>query len=110
MARSQRKVIEFKPEHGKKPEVILDDVFFHKSQLDFGVRLKYHGRMNPESTWEVVGIESHFLGNDVGDIKLKKVNQIRYLSDMIKVKNVETGETKKLPFIYMSYSAIWRLA
>ncbi len=110
MARAQRKVIAIKPEPKSKPEVILDDIFFRKTQVDFGTRLHYYGRMNPMSTWEVVGIESHFLGTEVGDFKLKKVNQIRYLSDMIKIKNVETGETRKLPFIYMSYSAIWRLA
>jgi len=110
LARTQRKIIDIKSEPQKKPEVILDDIFFHKTQVDFGTRLHYYGRMNPMSTWEVVGIESYFLGNEVGDVKLKKVNQIRYLSDMIKIKNIETGETRKLPFIYMSYSAIWRLA
>ena len=55
-------------------------------------------------------IESNFLGSRLGDIKLKKVNQIRYLSDVITLKSEETGEVRKMTFIYLSYSAIWRLA
>ena len=110
MGRIARKVIDIQPDKAPKPPVVLDDTFFHKSQVDFGTRLLCIGRMRPNSIWEVVGVESHFLGQNVGDIKLKKVNQIRHLSDIIKIKNIETGETRKLPFIYMSYSAIWRLA
>lgn len=110
MARANRKVIEIKEERRPKPPVVLDDTFFHKTQVDFGTRLVCFGRLNPMSIWEVVGIESHFLGENVGDIKLKKVNQIRYLSDLITVKNVQTGQKRKLPFSYMSYSAIWRIA
>lgn len=110
MARPKRKIIDIKPARNPKPPVVLDDTFFHKTQLDFGTRLICYGRLDPLSTWEVIGIESHFLGKVVGEMKVKKVNQIRYLSDVITVKNVETGQTKKLPFSYMSYSAIWRLA
>jgi len=110
MSASRRKVIDIKPESQPKPPPILDDTFFHKSQIEFGTRILCLGRLTPNTIWEVVGIESHFLGTKAGDIKLKKVNQIRYLSDVITLQNLETGEKKRMSFIYLSYSAIWRLA
>jgi len=110
MSQARRKVIDIKPESQPKPPPILDDTFFHKSQVEFGTRLLCLGRLTPNTIWQVTGIESHFLGTRVGDIKLKKVNQIRFLSDMITLKSEETGEVKKMSFIYLSYSAIWRLA
>ena len=110
MARPQKKVIDIQPERKPKPPVMLDDIFFHKTQLDFGTRLKCYGRLKLPSVWEVVGIESHFLGKYVGETQLKKVNQIRHLSDLISLRNLETGEVMKFSFAYISYSAIWRIA
>ena len=110
MARANRKVIEIKEERRPKPPVVLDDTFFHKSQIEFGTKLLCLGRLTPNTIWTVIQIESHFLGVKVGEIKLKKVNQIRYLNDVITIQSEETGEKKRMPFIYLSYSAIWRLA
>lgn len=110
MARANRKVIDVKTEGRQKPPVMLEDIFFHKSQLEFGTKLHSYGRLNLPQTWVVVGIQSHFLGKYIGEIQLKKVNQIRHFNDIISLKNEETGEVKKLPFAYISYSAIWRLA
>jgi hypothetical protein len=108
MARKPKKV-EKKKERRVKPEVVLDDVFFHKSQLTYGTALVYYGRWEPMSKWVVVDIKSHFLGKEVGELKVKKVNQIRFLSDILTLRNVETNETRTMNFSYISYSAIWRL-
>lgn len=110
MSQARRKVIDIKPESQSKPPPILDDTFFHKSQVQFGTKLLCLGRLTPNSIWIVTNIESHFLGTRVGDIKLKKVNEIRFLNDLITIKSQETGEVRKMAFIYLSYSAIWRLA
>jgi len=110
MSRTQRKIIDIKESPKPKPPVILDDIFFHKTQLHFGSKLICLGRLNPRSMWEVIGIESHFLGENVGDVKLKRVNEIRYLSDIVKIRNIETKEVRRFSFASMSYSAIWRLA
>jgi hypothetical protein len=109
MAKRTKKV-QKKAESRVKPEIVLDDIFFHKSQLNYGTKLVYYGRWEPMSTWEIVDIKSHFLGKEVGDVKIKKVNQVRYLSDSLTLKNTVTYETRILTFSYMSYSAIWRLA
>lgn len=110
MSQVRRKVIDIKPEPQSKPAPIMDDVFFHKSQIEYGTRILCLGRLTPNAIWRVTMIESNFLGSRLGDIKLKKVNQIRYLSDVITLKSEETGEVRKMTFIYLSYSAIWRLA
>jgi hypothetical protein len=109
MARSVKK-IKKQTERRIKPEVVLDDIFFHKSQLQYGTKLIYFGRWDPKSIWEVIDIKSHFLGKEVGDVKIKKVNQVRFLSDSLTVRNVKTQETRTITFSYISYSAIWRIA
>jgi hypothetical protein len=108
MMAQRPKLVEKKPKR-VKPEVVLDDIFFHKSQLHYGTRLIYYGRWEPLSIWEVIDIRSHFLGKEVGDVKVKKVNEIRYLSDSLTVRNIKTSETRQVSFSYLSYSAIWRL-
>lgn len=110
MSASLKKVIDIKPKSQPKPPPIMDDVFFHKSQIEFGTKILCLGRLTPNTIWTVIQIESHFLGGKVGKIKLKKVNQIRYLNDVITIQSEETGEKKRMAFIYLSYSAIWRLA
>jgi len=109
MVRSAKKV-QVKSVKRDKPDVILDDIFFHKSQVKYGKTLLYYGRWQPMSRWDVIKIESHFLGKEVGDVTTKKVNEVRYLSDIITVQNIETGQKRQLSFAYLSYSAIWRLA
>lgn len=93
-----------------KPAVILDDTFFHMSQLKVGDTLICYGRWQPLSRWVIVNFDSHYLGKTVGVIKVKKVNELRRLGDIVTVRNIDTQEIKKLSFSYMSYSAIWRLA
>ena len=49
------------------------------------------------------------MGKIEGEIKVRKVNELRRLHDVVTVRNVATQEIKKMTFAYMSYSAIWRL-
>ena len=109
MAKMAKKLLK-KSDHRVKPDIVLDNIFFHKSQLVPGVKLIYYGRWEPMSIWEIVEIKSHYLGKEVGDIKYKKVQKVIFLSDSLALKNVATGEIRTLTFSYMSYSAIWRLA
>lgn len=90
--------------------IILDDIFFHKTQLKIGTRLAYYGRSDAMSEWQIVGITSHFLSKKVGQYRMKPVDEIRHLSDIIELQKVGSNSTRKMNFSYMSYSAIWRLA
>lgn len=92
-----------------KPAVVLDDIFFHKSQLKEGDQLVYYGRWQPLSMWEVVEFRSYYPGKIVGEIKVKRVPLIRHLSDVVTLRNTDTAEVRKVSFSYLSYSAIWRL-
>lgn len=107
--RKSAQVIPFKKANKKKPDVILDDVFFHKTQLTPGVKLICYGRLDPLSEWEVVEMKSRFTGKTVGEIKTRKVMELRFLSDKIYLRNTKTNDVKIQTFSGMSYSAIWRL-
>lgn len=94
-----------------KPEPVMDDIFFHVSQLKPGVRLIGWGRLDPLSQWEAIDIRTHQLGKKVGEVRQNvKTAQARFLSDKVTIRNLKTNETKTLKFSGMSYSAIWRLA
>lgn len=108
MARNVKKVV-VQDEKRVKPDVVLDDIFFHKSQISYGTDLVYYGRWEPLSEWQVIKIESHFLGKMVGEVNVKKTNEVRLLSDIITVQNNETGQKRHLSFSYLSYSALWRI-
>jgi hypothetical protein len=92
-----------------KPALVLDPIFFHKSQIKPGVELVCYGRWEPLSEWELIEMSSTFLGNKVGVTKVRKTNEIRRLGDVLTLLNRATGQVKKLSFAYLSYSAIWRL-
>jgi hypothetical protein len=109
-ARAHLKVVSSNPTPRPRPPIIEDDIFFHKSQLHYGTRLIYYGRLDPMSIWEIVDIKSYFLGKVVGQYSLKKVPEIRHLNDILYFRKINTNETKKMSFGYLSYSAIWRLA
>lgn len=94
----------------KKPEPILDDIFFHKSQLKLGKTLICYGRLDPLSEWDITHIETHELAPRLKDgFRWVSSKEVRYLSDKIYLKNKETGITRICTFSNMSYSAIWRL-
>ena len=108
MARNVKKIV-VQVEKRVKPDVVLDDIFFHKSQVAYGTDLVYYGRLEPLSEWQVVKIESHFLGKIVGEVSVKKTNEVRLLSDIITVQSSETGQKRQMSFAYLSYSALWRI-
>jgi len=104
------RLIQSEPVEQLKKPIVLDDIFFHKTQLHVGTRLSYYGRNDSMSSWDIIEIKSHFLGNTVGQYRIRKVEEVRHLSDIVEVRNIHTGQRRKMSFSYMSYSAIWRLA
>lgn len=82
-----------------------DDVFFHKHQLRVGTALRYHGRSNPGALWFVVKIYTTDKGRHVPRAETFP----QTLGDIVRLKNHETGEVRFFPFVYLSYSSIWRI-
>lgn len=110
MAKNVKRTAEKRGEAKRiKPPVILDDIIFHMSQLRVGDTLVCYGRWQPLSRWQILKFDSHYVGKIEGEIKVRKVNELRRLHDVVTVRNVATQEIKKMTFAYMSYSAIWRL-
>lgn len=91
-----------------KPAPILDDVFFHKSQVRIGTAFVYMGRMDPLSVWTVVDV--HTFARSKNGWKRRRAEEVAKLKDEV-VLHREGGQHKslQLSFQYMSYSAIWRM-
>lgn len=89
-------------------EIFADPIFFHKSQVSVGSRLRYFGRTNPNSEWRVVAIQSYRRVNKTW--RMHHVEQVAHLGDDVIVVNQATWEQRTISFSYMSYSAIWRLS
>lgn len=95
----------------QKPPVVLDDVFFHVSQVKVGTVLTYMGRLDPRSQWKVAGIDTYSTSR--GRIEAKRASQAQHLSDLLTLRRIggpgRKAEERRLTFSYCSYSAIWRL-
>jgi hypothetical protein len=86
-----------------------DPIFFHKSQIKIDTRLRYYGRMAPNTEWRVVKIVT-FSQRKGAAVRRKHIDHVEHLSDDITLLKTGTNEVRVITFSYMSYSAIWRLA
>ena len=111
-ATAQRTVVPFARKTAKrnyvKPEPIPDSVFFHKGQVSVGTAFRYMGRLQPNTIWTVTEIVSHDQ-TAPGTYRRVRTNLVRKLKDTLKLVNRDTGERHEATFVYLSYSAIWRL-
>jgi translation elongation factor P/translation initiation factor 5A len=85
-----------------------DDVFMHASQVKIGARIRYHGRTDHGSVWQVTEIRTLEPGRGYN---VKSVHSVQRLKDeviLIRVGKL-TKEKRQITFSYMSYSAIWRM-
>jgi hypothetical protein len=107
-----------------------DLVFFTKDQLKVGSILKYYGRHEPNTTWEVKAIwhfiyvkpslnhpgRAHFSSKKIdsnprnGYYRRHKVASVNSLADQVEIICKEIKQKHMLEFGYISYSAIWRLS
>jgi hypothetical protein len=79
-----------------------DDIFFRKHQLRIGTALRYYGRTKPGSLWFVTGV---YTGQHIH----RKETFPQKLTDLVRLKNHQTGEVRFMRFVYLEYSAIWRI-
>lgn len=82
-----------------------DPVFIHRSQLNIGTTLTYFGRLQHGAQWKVKEIYSI---SDTG--RRKYHTNVTRLDDTIMLQRVGSNETRPVGFMYLSYSAIWRIA
>ncbi len=87
--------------------VYTDPVFFHKTQVHVGSRFLHLGRRAPRTNWIVQRVWT-FSSEKYGRVR-QYVANVRKLDDILEMRCEETGEIRTVRFIYMSYSAIWRL-
>jgi hypothetical protein len=93
-----------RPDWRRLPVVVHNDpIFFHKSQVRIGSRLRCFGRSRPATTWVAQRIWTF---NRRGR---SYVTAVQTLRDVVELRCEETGERLDLRFGSISYSAIWRL-
>lgn len=91
-------------------EITYDDaVFFHKSQISIGTRLKCYGRRDPNSIWRVARI-STYVKQPSGKFGLRPTQTVIHLDDQLSLERQGTHDKRQATFSALSYSAIWRLA
>ena len=83
----------------------LDNIFIHRSQIELGTKLLNFGRLDHDSIWEVQTIFSVFENSG----RRKYLDNVDKLHDQIVLKRIGSNETRQMTFVYLSYSAIWRL-
>ena len=82
----------------------LDDVFIHKSQINIGTEFVNYGRLEHGTVWRVTEIKTYSAGG-----RTTKVDNVQKTSDNVVLLKRGSNETRQMSFIYLSYSAIWRL-
>ena len=87
--------------------VFSDPIFFSKYNVQKGTYFRCFGRRNHGARYQVYDITTITSGK-YGRLQ-HSVSNVRTLNDIIHLHCVDTGEWRQLRFIYMSYSAIWRL-
>lgn len=92
----------------KKPPALPDSIFFIKDQIKLGTLLTYFGRLSPMSQWRVERIVSHKL-SPTHKWQPEQVRVVRYLSDIVYMRRVDTKFIRQGKFSHLSYSAIWRI-
>jgi len=86
-----------------------DPIFFHKSQLAVGTRLRCFGRRDPNTTWvveEVWTIKRNRHGG--GEVRVR-VTVPQTLRDRLVLRREYGSTSHELSFGSASYSAIWRI-
>lgn len=81
-----------------------DPVFIHRDQIARGTRLIYFGRCDHGSQWVVTDVFSH---TNTGRRRFQ--DRVRHTTDSVMLRRVNSNETHEVGFIYLSYSAIWRI-
>jgi len=82
-----------------------DSVFLHRSQIRIGVVLTYFGRINHGQRWRVTEIMD-YRTTDRG----RKLEVVTQSTDAVTLVRIGSNQTRRISFMYLSYSAIWRLA
>lgn len=84
-----------------------DDIFFRKHQLRVGTALRFHGRSanRKGELWFVTGIFTTRNGKHVPRSEVFP----QTLDDLVRLKNHQTQQVRFASFIYLSYSAVWRI-
>jgi hypothetical protein len=87
-----------------------DNIFLHKRQVKVGTKVMNFGRLDHQSLWEVIEIRTYNMASTgTGRIMSKLVQEVNKLSDDVTVRKMNDGETRRISFATLSYSAIWRL-
>jgi hypothetical protein len=90
-----------------------DPVFFSKRSVRLNTKIAHCGRLDPQSVWHVVKIES-YTKLPSGKYSLKKVSSVQHLTDLVYLERYSgragRPDTRRASFGTLSYSAIWRLA
>lgn len=87
--------------------VFSNPIFFSKYNVTVGTRLRHYGRRAHGTTWVVNDITTITPGK-YGRVQ-HQIAFVRTLEDILNCRCEETGEWRQLRFVYVSYSAIWRL-
>lgn len=90
-----------------KPELGFDPIYFTKSSVKLGTRIKYYGRINPGSVWVVQTIWT-FRNEKYGRVR-SWIADVRTIHDVLEIRNDRTGEIRNVSFEYVSSSARWRI-
>jgi hypothetical protein len=91
-----------------KAAPVLDNVFFHKSQVRMGSTFINVGRLEPGTRWRVTGIVS-YTPTVTGRYRRDNVQVVRKLSDDVTMTRMGGREHRTATFVYLSYSSIWQL-
>jgi hypothetical protein len=91
------------PKYSKKWQE-TDSVFLHRSQISIGTELINYGRLYHGTLWRVIEIKNISSGG-----RTTRVTTIKSIHDIVVLCRVGSNETTQLGFVYLSYSAIWRL-
>jgi hypothetical protein len=86
----------------------VDPIFFDKTDVVPGTVFRYHGANSDKGTdWVVEEIRTLVHRNH--DWEEESLNYVRVQSDVLYLREEKTGRTHALSFIYMRYSAAWRV-
>lgn len=86
----------------------VDRTFFNKLDISVGTRFSYCGATG-RSDWVVEDIVT--MVRDHGHYREERINHVRIGTDVVHMRrlNTNTNETRRATFVYLRYSAIWRV-
>jgi len=89
------------------PEGEFDGIYFTKASIKLGTTITYYGRTNKGTKWIVQAIWT-FRREKYGRVR-SWLADVRTNSDIIELRNDETGEVRSLRFEYLAVSARYRV-